>query len=275
MIAFREPQHHHSLVMQCGSDAGLSALAYDACCLWCLGYPDQALARSQDALIQARELGHPFTLAEVIYFGGCMLAEMRRDAGALKATSEELVRLANEKGMQGWLAVGIWHQGEAAARLGQVHEGIARMREGMGVFQSRGYRVYLTRELCYLAEAQWNAGQPEEGLNTLAKALAMVEESDERHWEAELHRVRAELLLVLDEDVAAEASYQKAIEASRRQEAKSWELRASTGLARLWREQGRIEDAREMLGEIYGWFTEGFDTPDLMEARALLEVLSS
>ena len=134
--------------------------------------------------------------------------------------------------------------------------------------------MYLPGSLCTLAEAQAKAGQPEEGLDTLDEALALVEQTDERHWEAELHRVQGELLLMQGDDAEAEASLHKAIEVARGQSAKSWELRATTSLARLWQEQGRIDEARQMLAEIYGWFTEGFDTPDLQEAKALLDELS-
>jgi predicted ATPase len=274
MIAFYEPQHHHPLVFLSGIDAGLSALAYDACCLWCLGYPEQALSRSQDTLALARELDHPFTLGDVLCFAGCLFNEMRRDAQALKGNSEELVRLANEKGIPTWLGQANCFRGGALAMLGQVQEGIAQMREGMVAMQSEGVRCYLPGVLRSLAEAQAKAGHPEEGLTTLAGALALVEQTEGRHWEAELYRLRAELLLMQGDDAEAEASFRRAIEVAQRQQAKSWELRATVSLARLWQEQGRIDEARQMLAEIYGWFTEGFDTPDLQEAKALLEELS-
>ncbi|TEU12982.1 MAG: tetratricopeptide repeat protein, partial [Anaerolineales bacterium] len=274
MIAFYEPQHHYPLVFQCGSDAGLSALAYNACCLWCLGYPEQALKQSQEALALARELGHPFSLADVLCYAGCMFNEMRRDAPALKDHAEELIRLSNEKGFPGWLAEGTCFRGEALAMLGQVQEGMAQMREGMAAHQSVGVRLNLSEKLCSLAEAQAKAGQPEEGLATLAEALALVEETNERYCEAELYRLKGELLLAQGDDAEAEASFHKAIEVARRQQAKSWELRATVSLCRLWQQQGRMDEARQMVAEIYGWFTEGFDTPDLQEARALLEGLS-
>jgi predicted ATPase len=275
MISFYEPQQHHrSLVFLRGSDIGLSALAYDACCLWCLGYPDQALKRSQEALALARELDHAFSLADVLYYAGCMLNKMRRgEAQAFKDDAEEMMRLASEK-VPGWLGQGTHFRGEALAMLGQVQEGMAQMREGMAVDQSLGLRCYLSGALGSLAEAQAKAGHPEEGLTTLAEALALVEQTDERHWEAELYRLRAELLLNQGDEAGAEASFQKAIEVARRQQAKSWELRATVSLARLWQEQGRVDEARQMLAEVYGWFTEGFDTPDLQEAKALIEELS-
>jgi predicted ATPase len=120
----------------------------------------------------------------------------------------------------------------------------------------------------------WRLGSPYEGLSTLAEAFAFVDDTDERHWEAELHRLRAEVLLMQGSENEAEVSLREAVDVARRQMAKSWELRATISLARLWRMQGRIDDARQVLAAIYGWFTEGFGTPDLQEAKALLEELS-
>ena len=158
--------------------------------------------------------------------------------------------------------------------LGLVQEGMAQIREGMAVDKSMGVRLNLSGTLCSLAEAQAKAGQPEEGFTTLTEALALVEETDERYCEAELYRLRAELLLMQGDEVEAEISVLKAIEVARRQQAKSWELRATVSLARLWQRQGRVDEARQMLAEVYGWFTEGFDTPDLMEAKMLIEELA-
>jgi predicted ATPase len=273
MIAFYEPEHHHrSLVSLRGSDAGTSALAYAACCLWCLGYPEQAAQRSQKALSLARELNHPFSLADVLCYAGCMLSELRRDAQALMAYAEELGQLAQK--VPAWSGAGPCFRGEALILSGQVQEGMAQLREGMAIEESIGVWYYLPGRLLFLAEAQARAGQPEEGLDTLDQALALVERTDERYWEAELHRLRAELLLMQSAETEAEVSLHKAIAVARGQSAKSWELRATTSLARLWQAQGRIDEARQALAEIYGWFTEGFDTPDLSEARALLKDLS-
>jgi predicted ATPase len=275
VIAFYSPQEHHrSLVLLRVSDAGSSALAYAVCCLWCLGYPEQALRRSQEARALARELDHSFSLADVLCIGGCMFNKMRRDVQALKEDAEELMRLANEKSFPGWLGQGTRFRGDALAMQGQLQEGMAQMREGVAAQQSVGVRLHIPGALGSLAEAQAKAGHPEEGLSTLAEALALVEQTGERHWEAELYRLRAELLLTQGEDAEAEASFHKAIEVARRQHAKGWELRATTSLARLWRKQGRVGEARQMLAEVYGWFTEGFDTLDLKEAKALLEELS-
>jgi adenylate cyclase len=281
VIAFYDPdQHHRSLVFLRGSDPGPSALAFAACCLWCLGYPEQALNRSREALDLARRLGHPFSLADVLCYAGCLFDEMRRDAQALKDHAEELRRLSDERSLAGWLENGISFRGEALVMLGQVQEGMAQMREGMAARRSTGARCHLLGALGSLAEAQAKAGHPEEGLATLDEALAQMEETDERYCEADLHRLKGELLFAQGDQTKAslqeaENCFQQAIEVARRQQAKSWELRATTSLARLWLKQGRIDEARQTLAEIYGWFTEGFDTPDLQEAEVLLEELSS
>jgi predicted ATPase len=248
--------------------------------LWCLGYPEQALQQSQHALALARELGHPFSLADVLCYAGSMVSRMRREELALRDYAEELMRVAGEK-VPVWLGIGTFYLGVALTMLGQVQEGIAHIREGMSTSQSFEVRCFLSDPLCSLAEAQARSGRPGEGLATLAEALALVEETDERHWEAEIYRLKGELLLMRGADAETEASlhqaescFEHAIDVARHQQAKSWELRATVSLCRLWQKQGRIDEARQMLAGIYGWFTEGFHTPDLEEARSLLQELS-
>jgi predicted ATPase len=158
--------------------------------------------------------------------------------------------------------------------MGQIQEGIRHMRQGMAAVQSKGERCYMAGTLRTLAKALAEIGHLEQGMTTLAEAFNLVEETDERHWDAELHRIQAELLLMRGDETEAEASFEKAIQVARQQSAKSWELRAANGLACLWQEQGKPEEARQILAEVYNWFTEGFDTPDLQEAKALLEELA-
>jgi predicted ATPase len=198
---------------------------------------------------------------------------MCRDAQSLKDYAEELIRLARER-LEAWSGMGEYYLGGALAQLGQVQEGLAQVREGIGIVRSRGVAVGLSVALASLAEVQARVGRSEEALAALAEALAFSEQTDERYSEAELYRLGGELLLMQGNETEAEISLHQAIEVARRQQAKSWELRATTSMARLWQEQGRIEEARHLLAEIYGWFTEGFDTPDLMEARTLLEEIS-
>jgi predicted ATPase len=249
-------------------------MAYIACCLWGLGYPDQAEEQAKQALELARVLGHPFTLCDVLAFAGCMLNVMRRDAESLKRHADALVKLSNEKGLSGWIWTGACHLGDALVLLGEYQEGIKQMRKGMAANQALDEWLFITGFMRSLAEAQLKLGRTEQALNTLDQAFIRVEDTGERHWEAELHRLKGELLLALDDRAGAEASFQEAIQVARRQHARSWELRSTISLARLWQEQGRRDEARGMLGEIYAWFSEGFDTPDLLEAKALLEELA-
>jgi DNA-binding SARP family transcriptional activator/predicted ATPase len=281
VIAVYNPdQHHRTFIDFRGSDAGLSALAYDACCLWCLGYPDQAYERAQEALSLARELDHAFTLSDVVCFGGCVLNSMRRDAQALKDSAEQLVRLSKGMGFSSFGGTGTCYWGQALAWLGQTQIGIAHIQEGLATRQAIGARCHLAGILAALAQAEAQAGQPDKGLATLAKAIDTIEQTDEHHWEAEIHRLKGELLLLPGQHVEAEARshqaercFQYAIDVARHQNAKSWELRATTSLARLWQQQGYLDKARAVLAEIYDWFTEGFDTPDSQEADALITEL--
>ena len=275
VISFYEPQeHHHSLVLLRGSDVGVSALAYDACCLWCLGYPDKALQRSQEALALALELDHAFSTVDVLRYAGCIIDQLRGDAPKLKDHAEELVRISKGNGFASFEAQGLCDRGYALVKLGKVHEGIEQLRRGLTALRSIGARICNTQVLGELAESQAMAGQPEEGVATLAEALDLVDETDERYFEAELYRLRGELQRIVGDEVEAENSLLEAVEVAGRQEAKSWELRAKIDLARLWQKQGKREEAREMLTQIVGWFEEGFEEPDLKAAKALLEELS-
>ena len=172
-----------------------------------------------------------------------------------------------------FLGTGTCYYGEALAQTGEVQEGLAQICEGLEARRTVGARCYSSGILGALAETQTKAGQPAQGLTTLDEALAMVEETDERYCEAELYRIRGELLLEQGNETDAEASFDKAIEVARRQQARSWELRAATSLARLWQGQGRIDEARQTLGQVHDWFSEGFETHDLQEARTLLDEL--
>jgi predicted ATPase len=274
VLEFYEPQaHHQAFMLQSGKDAGLGAMAHDVPCLWVLGYPDQALKRSQEVLALALEWDHPFTLAEALCFACCYLNAMRRDAAALKEGAEALIRLADEQ-VPGWMGNGECLLGEALVILGKVEEGMARILEGLEKMASIELRLYSTGRRSALALGQAKAGRPEEGLATLEQTLAQVEETGERYWEAEIHRLRAEFLLLLGDETEAETSLEKAIAIARRQSGKSLELRATIDLARLWAKQGRTEEAWQDLEQITSWFTEGFDTPDLQKAKTLLSEIS-
>ena len=236
--------------------------------LLALGYPEQARARMGEALAYARELAHPYTLAYALSVA-CILHGRHRPGPEARAEAEALVALATEQGFPLPAAVGTVVGGWALADEGPAEEGIARMRRGLADYTATGAELWVPDFLALLAEAHGRAGRPAAGLDLLAEALDRVERTGGRWLEAELHRLRGELLLALPEPdpAEAEACFRRALAVAREQGARMWELRAATSLARLWRDQGRHAEARDLLAPVYGWFTEGFDTPDLQEAR--------
>jgi DNA-binding SARP family transcriptional activator/tetratricopeptide (TPR) repeat protein len=275
VASFYQPQaHHRPLVLLRGVDAGVSSLAYLACCLWCLGYPEQALRRSQEALDLARKIGHTFSLADVLSYGGCELHAMRRDGQSLKAIAEELIRLLEEKNLTSWSETRKSCLGDALVLLGKPEQGVLLIREGVDLEYSLRVKCHLPRELLYLAEGYAKMGNIEQGMKAVTEALEKMRQTDEHHWEAELYRTLSRLQLLLGNDDEAEASLDKALDVARRQNARSWELRAAIDLAHLWQKQGRGDEGRQKVKEIYVWFTEGFDTPDLREARKLIGEVS-
>jgi predicted ATPase/DNA-binding winged helix-turn-helix (wHTH) protein len=243
--------------------------------LWQLGYADQAQQRCQEALALAQQLGHTPSLALVEYFAAA-LSQFRRDAAATYARADALMTLADTQGFELRLEQGRMLRGWALAMQGDAATGVAHIRQGLAASQGVGPATLLPHWLGMLAEAYVEAEQPEAGLTVLTEALTLVARTEARWWEAELSRLKGELLLQLPSpDVRqVEACFQQAIDVARRQQAKALELRAALSLSRLWQQQGKREGARELLAPIYSWFTEGFDTLDLQEAKALLEELT-
>ena len=273
VIDFYDPeQHHHAFIALQGSDAGVSALAYYACGLWCLGYPDQAMQRSQEALALARELGHPFTLIDVVSYAGCLFNMMRRHPQALLENANEMKQLAEDK-LHGWLGQATWQQGEAMVMLGHIEEGIAQIQKGLDLNKFSIEKVHWSGALYALADAQAKLGHLQKGLNIISEALTFVDERDERYYEAELYRLKGKLLIVQGNQAEAETCLHRAIEVARGQQAKLWELRAVMELCHLWQKQEKFKEAHQILSEIYSWFTEGFDTQDLTDAKLLLQEL--
>jgi TOMM system kinase/cyclase fusion protein len=274
-IALYNPQQHRAHAILYGRDPGVVCLAYGAQARWLLGYPDQALQRIQDALTLHGRLSHPFSFASALFYAA-ILAQFCRDVQAAREQTEALMTLSTEEGFPLRLANGIIIHGWALAAQHEGEQGLAEMRRGLSAYAATG--AYLTRPyfLALLAEGYGHVGQPEEGLSVLANALAAVQRYGERFYEAELYRLKGDLLLALAGEHAAEAEacFRRALEVARHQQAKSLELRAALSLSWLWQRQGKRERARNLLTEIYGWFTEGFDTADLQEANALLEELS-
>jgi predicted ATPase len=201
-----------------------------------------------------------------------IFCQLRREVQAAQARATAEIAICTEQGFALYLARGRLLQGWTMAAQGQAAEGLARMRQGLAAYQATGAEVFRPYYLAFLAEAHGKVGQAEKGLTVLAEAVAVVHKTGERIYEAELYRLKGELLLVrsAENHGEAEAYFQQALAVARRQQAKSWELRAAMSLGRLWQQQGKRAKARELLAPIYDWFTEGFDTADLQEARALL-----
>jgi predicted ATPase len=290
-LALYDPQQHRSLASLIGHNVKVANLSYIMWTLWLLGYPDQALKRAYEALTWAQELSHPFSLSWAFNCAASVHL-FRREWQAAQERAEAAIMLSTEQGFPVWRASGTIRRGKALAEQGQTEEGITQMRQGLTAYRATGGEAHLPKTLSLLAEAYGKVGQAEEGLMVLAEALAMVNKNGERFYEAELYRLKGELTLqqfnvqgskfkvdnlhsaIRVPQSEAEACFWKAIEIARRQRAKSLELRATVSLARLWQQQGKQHEAHKLLSDIYSWFTEGFDTKDLQEAKALLDEVS-
>ena len=258
-------------------------MACYAWALWLRGYPAQARVQSAKALSLAQQLAHPFSLARTLYYD-TVLCQLRRDAPAVRAQADAAITVATAQRFALAQASGPIMRGWAIAVQEHSPEGLVQIRQGLDTYRATGAAYQRPHFLTLLAEASGLLGQPEGGLAALDEALTLMEQTGERYYEAELHRQRGELLLLRAaqrhpaqgsrEQHEAEACFQQALDVSRHQQAKSLELRAAMSLARLWQQQGKRAAAYALLAPIYGWFTEGFDTADLQEARALLEVLA-
>jgi class 3 adenylate cyclase/predicted ATPase len=274
-ITLMDPSMQQALALHIGEAPGVRCLAYAALTLWCLGYPAQAVRRSQEALDLAEELTHSHSLAYAQHFAA-FLYHRRREAPAIQGLAEALLALATAQGFPHYVGFGTCWQGVALAMQGQGEAGLAQTRQGMAAVLATGQA--LARPLCLilLAEATGHAGQIDEGLCLLTEALATLQASGRGDLLAEAYRLQGEFLLrrAAPDAGQAEACFRQALATTRRQEAKSWELRAAMSLSRLWQQQGKRDQARELLAPIYTWFTEGFDTADLQEAKALLDELS-
>jgi predicted ATPase len=243
--------------------------------LWHLGYPQQALTMSREAVALAQELAHPFSLALALDYVA-MFHQFRREPQAVYEQAEAAIALCTEQRFAYYLAWGTTMLGWAQVAQGQDKEGLAQMRHGLAALRATGASLRLPYYLALLAEACGQTGEVAEGLALLAEALAHAHHTGEAWMEAELHRLKGELLLALsiDHQAEAEGCLRQSLAVASRQQAKSLELRAALSLARLWQQQGKRAAAYALLAPIYGWFTEGFDTADLQEAKALLEAFA-
>ena len=268
------PPPEHAPAFLYGHGAGVVCISWVALALWLLGYPDQALQRGREALTLARQLAQPFSLAFALDWAA-WLHQLRREPQATQDQAEAAMALCTEQGFAQLLAFGRLLRGWALAARQQGEDGIAHIHQGLTAYQATGAAVGRPQYLALLAEAHGQVRQAEAGLAGLTEALTVVGQTGERSYEAEIHRLTGQLLLVRSRTyhMEAEACFRRALDVARHQQAKSLELRAAMSLARLWQQQGKRDEAYELLAPVYGWFTEGFDTADLQEAEELLEEL--
>lgn len=277
-IAASAPQRDRTQAMRYGADPGVMSGCFAAYTLWALGYPDQAWQRSREALARAQEVAHPLSQAHALALAA-ELHRFRREATAVLAPAEAAVTLASEQEFVHIISLGTLLQAWAMAAQGRGEEALARMQHAVAVRQTTG-AVRPPHIVGLIAEIYGYGGQPAEGLRLLDAALVQAPQSDPHWYSAELYRLKGELLLAQEghkqrgvaENVAA--SFCQALDVARQQQAKSWELRAATSLARLWQAQDRRPQAYELLAPVYAWFTEGFETAELQDAKALLAALS-
>jgi adenylate cyclase len=268
------PKEHQALAVHYVVDLGVASGSWLAWELWQLGYPDQAMQHSQKARTLAQEVSHLYSLALALVLAA-FLHQHRREVLAVHKQAETTTTLAAEQGFAQWLAWGTVLHGWARAMQGQGVAGLAEIRQGIAADLATGAKVMQPYFLGLLAEAYGEDGHSEAGLNVLAEALAAVDDTEARFFEAELYRLKGALLLrqAVPDASQAETCFRQALSIARHQQAKSWELRTATSLARLWQRQGKRQEARDLLMPVYEWFTEGFDTADLREAKQLLDEL--
>lgn len=268
-----------------GNDAKVMSLCFIARVLWCLGYPDGSLLKIQEAIAQAQEISHTQSLVVALQLA-THLHQLRREPLLTRQRAETGIALAKEQGLELWMTLCALYHGWAMVEQGEFESGLEQMRASLDVYQAIGAKLWRAHHLGLLAEATAKAGRTEEGLFILADALATVQETGECCYEAELYRIKGALIMmqvdsnggVTKESVSlmteAESCFKRAVTIAREQQAKSWELRAATNLARLYERQGKPTEARQALADVVAWFSEGFDTVDMKEARALLDELS-
>ncbi len=273
-IALYDPQQHRAHAFLYGEDAGVVCRSHATLTLWLLGYPDQGLARNDEAVTLAQHIVHPYSLCYALSVAASF-HQLRREGRTAQECAEAAISLAKEQGFPHWMAQSSVLRGWTLAHQGQAKEGIEQMHQGMMAWRATGAELNRPYFLALLAEAHGTMGQPEAGLTVLTEALTLMDTTGERWYEPELYRLKGELLLQQSSSnqTEAESCFHHAIAIAQTQQAKSWELRATTSLARLWQQQGKRDEARQVLAEVYDWFTEGFDTADLKDAKALLDAL--
>jgi predicted ATPase len=280
-LAQYDSDDRRSYTLEYGQDPWIGCSSLEVLVSWISGYPDQALRKTRETLALARELSHPFSIGYAMFFAAWVHG-LCGETATSQELAETVIALSTEQGFLTWLTLATAMKGGALVAQGRTQEGIRQIHEGLDASRSVGSVIMQSCWLSLLAEGHLAAGEADRGLTVLAEALDMVAKTQERFYEAELYRLKGELTLQSQghspratvED-GAEECFHRAIEIARRQQAKSWELRATTSLARLLDKQGHRAEARTMLAEIHNWFTEGFDTADLKDAEALLDQLAA
>jgi class 3 adenylate cyclase/predicted ATPase len=274
-IALYQPEWSRSLAFRFGFNCASTCHFFLGRALWHLGYPDRALASAEQAVTIAEEVSHPVSRASALSWAAA-LHQLRGEVGRAREVAEIDLALTAGEIIPFFRAHGVMLRGWALVEEGQGEEGIAQLREGYAAYRAIGAQIECPHWLALVAEAYRDTGRPAEGLHPIAEALDYVGQTGIVYYEPELHRLAGELRLRLGQaaEQQAEASFCRALEIARNQRAKSWELRAATSLARLWGKKSRRAQARDLLAPVYDWFTEGFDTADLKDAKALLDELS-
>jgi tetratricopeptide (TPR) repeat protein len=268
----QEPAHRQTGSALAAEDPYCTAMGYLANTLAYLGYFDQARSRANEGLVEARRLQHAHTLTGNLCCM-CWVASLANSPVEVRRHAEEMFNLASEHGFAFWQAIATDWCGWASAAIGQADDGVGLLTKAISSIRAAGAVICTPMWLTHLADAHGRLGHPFEGLSRLTEAGEIIEATDERHHEAEVYRLQGDLMNATDDQEAAERSYRRAIGAAERQNAKALKVRAATSLARLWRDQGKCTEARDLLAPVYGWFTEGFDTPVLQEAKSLLDEL--
>jgi tetratricopeptide (TPR) repeat protein len=259
---------------QTSHDAGVTCRSNLAMALWHLGYPDQALKINLQMRQLARAIGHPYSLGYALHHT-CWLYQLCRLGAEVRAAAEEQIALAAKQSFALWHATGTFFLGGATVLEGRPEEGLLLLRKGLDAFRASGAELTLPLQFSTLSDAYTQTGRFEDARHALNEGLAISEKNDERCHEAELQHLQGELLLAASRDErGAEECFRQAIETAQRQQSRAWELRATMSLARLWQRQGRRDEARTALAAVYGTYTEGFTTPDLVDAKAQLEALA-
>jgi predicted ATPase len=272
-LALYDPAEHRPLATQLGNDSRVAALSFRSSTLWLLGYPEAAQADIDHAVKEAREIGQAATL--MLALGITNYTHILcGNYVAANALADELVALADEKGASLRKAEGVFQQGCVLALTGRAADAVQTIASGVTAWRSTGATCWTPLHMWFSAHAHTRLGQLDEAWRCICEAMAASEASKETWCDADIHPLAGEIVLLSGEPAKAEAYFERALAVARQQQAKSFELRAAMSMARLWRGQDKRDEARELLTPVYGWFTEGFDTPDLKDAKALLDELA-